>query len=68
MAKSKSDTPIEITYEQALAELQNLVDLLLSDQTSIDHLYEHVARANFLVKYCQEKLRAIENMVKEEVG
>ncbi|HMP28420.1 MAG TPA: exodeoxyribonuclease VII small subunit [Saprospiraceae bacterium] len=68
MAKSKSESNINsLTYDQALQELQGLIDRLMADQTSIDHLFEHVSRANALVKFCQEKLRTIEGMIKEEV-
>jgi exodeoxyribonuclease VII small subunit len=64
-AKSKSNIKPEITYDQAMAELQKLVDELLNEQTSIDYLYAHVARANELVQICQEKLRKVDSMIKE---
>lgn len=64
-AKSKSSSIPEITYDQALAELQKLVNELLNEETSIDYLYTHVARANELVLICQEKLRKVDGMIKE---
>jgi exodeoxyribonuclease VII small subunit len=63
--KSKSKINPEITYDQAMAELQKLVDELINEETSIDYLYVHVARANELVLICQEKLRKVDGMIKE---
>ena len=48
-----------------MAELQKLVDELINEETSIDYLYVHVARANELVLICQEKLRKVDGMIKE---
>lgn len=68
MEKSKSKSNVnELSYDQALTELQKLVDGLMSEQVSIDSLYENVSRANELVKICQEKLRVIDVKLKEEI-
>lgn len=68
MEKSKSKSKVsELSYDQALTELQKLVDGLMSEQVSIDSLYENVSRANELVKICQEKLRVIDVKLKEEI-
>ena len=68
MEKSKSKSNVsELSYDQALTELQKLVDGLMSEQVSIDSLYENVSKANELVKICQEKLRVIDVKLKEEI-
>ncbi len=54
----------ELTYDAALAELQGIVTQLQEDVVSIDDLSEKAKRAAWLVKYCQERLRNIE----EELG
>ncbi len=53
----------EITYDQAFAELQQILREIEED-TSIDQLAERIKRSNFLVNYCKEKLRNVEAEVK----
>ena len=59
MSKNK-----EMTYDDALTELQGIVSQLQEDVVNIDELSEKAKRAAVLVKFCQERLRSIE----EEVG
>ena len=54
----------ELTYDEALAELQNIVAELQEDIISIDDLSERAKRAAWLVKFCKERLRNLE----EELG
>jgi len=49
------------TYEQALAELQQLIDELQDQNVSLDHLQASVRRARELVDYCRTKLRQAES-------
>lgn len=60
MAKSEDK---EISYDEAYNELQSIVNELLADKASIDHLYEKVSRAKFLISHCQNKLRNIEELL-----
>jgi len=48
------------TYSQAIAELENLVSQMESEEVSIDELSEKVKRASFLIKLCREKLTSTE--------
>ena len=50
----------EITYEQALKELQLIVEQLESGETDLDSITTKVKRASFLLEYCQKKLRTLE--------
>ena len=45
----------ELTYEEALAQLQVIVKQLENKEVKIDELAATVARANQLVEYCQNK-------------
>lgn len=54
----------ELTYEQALQELQTIVRALQEDTVSVDDLTEKSRRAAELIRYCQEKLRITEAEVK----
>ena len=55
MAKSK------LTYEMALAELEDIRSALESNDIPIDQLPEKVKKAHELLKLCKEKLRATED-------
>ncbi len=58
MSKTK-----DLTYEKAMAELQGIVTQMQEDEINVDELSEKAKRAAFLVKYCQDKLRKIEEEV-----
>lgn len=47
----------ELSYEEALAELQTILQDLQKEQVSIDTLSAKSERAEVLLSYCQEKLR-----------
>lgn len=55
------ETPL--TYEEAYAELQEIVTALESDSISVDELGKQVKRAAELVAYCQAKLKSAEGDV-----
>ena len=50
----------EMTYESAHAELQEIVRALQNEAVGIDDLAEKIARAQVLIRFCQEKLRTTE--------
>jgi len=50
----------KLTYEQALAELETIVQQLQQQAISIDDLEQKSKRAADLVAFCQEKLRKVE--------
>lgn len=47
----------ELSYEEALTELQAILQELQKEQVSIDDLSAKSERAEVLLTYCQEKLR-----------
>ena len=55
-----SDLQQNLTYEEALRALQAIVKDLESGNISMDQLEAQVRKANDLVKYCDHKLRVIE--------
>ena len=61
MAKNKEK---ELTYETALAELQDIVTRLQEEVVGIDDLSVKARRAAELVRYCQEKLRTTKEDLK----
>jgi len=56
--------PETISYESALAELQELVTELQGDAVSIDGLSAKAKRAAELIQFCREKLRHTDQELK----
>lgn len=54
-----------LTYEQAYAELQQILQALQEEQLSVDELSERSRRAADLIQYCQQKLRQTEAELNE---
>lgn len=47
----------EMSYEQAMAELQGIVEAIENGQTDMDQLEEQVKRASELLEYCKNRLK-----------
>lgn len=60
MSKKKNT---ELSYDNAMKELQMIVNNLQSDSVSIDELAQNVKRASELIQFCREKLRTTENEI-----
>lgn len=46
----------ELAYRKAVAELEDIVRKMESDQCDIDQLSQYTARALQLLKFCKERL------------
>ena len=46
----------EIKYEEAVAQLEEIVDKMENDELDIDQLSDQLKRAKELVKLCKDKL------------
>lgn len=51
------------SYEQATAELEQLVQQLESGQMSLDDTLKSYQRGALLLQYCREKLQAVEQQI-----
>lgn len=60
MSKNK-----ELTYSQALKELEKIVKEIESDEVDIDILAEKIKRASQILTFCKGKLRTAEDEVKK---
>ena len=56
------------TYEEALQELQVIVQQLQQNEVGVDDLAAKVKRAAALIKYCREKLRTTEDELQNLFG
>lgn len=54
-----------IGYEDAVTELEEILDALSDDDINVDELAERVKRATELVKVCRERIAAARLEVKE---
>lgn len=52
-----------LSYESAQQELQQIVRDLQEESVAIDELGAKIARANALIQFCRERLRATEEEV-----
>ena len=60
-----SSTPKEpASYEEALAELDQLVGRIESGQLPLEQLLSGYQRGAQLLQYCRDRLQAVENQVK----
>ena len=53
----------EITYSEAIEELENIVSEIENDDVSVDELGVKVKRASELIKICKSKLFSTEEEV-----
>lgn len=66
MTTEKENNPLaQLTYTQAITELEQLVTLLQNPQCEIDKLREYTARALQLIQYCKTKLTETDNDLKK---
>jgi exodeoxyribonuclease VII small subunit len=55
----------QLTYSQALTELEEIISAIESEEINVDVLAEKVKRAAYLIKFCKGRLRNTEEEVKK---
>jgi exodeoxyribonuclease VII small subunit len=55
----------EITYSEAIAEIESIVERIENNELDIDKLAENVKRVAELIKFCKQKLRRTEEEVEK---
>ncbi len=53
------DDDLELSYADALEELDNILAQLESKAVDVDVLAEQVARGAVLIRYCRQRLRVV---------
>ena len=53
------------TYESALSELQDIVSDIHNEKIPLENLAERVKKAKELIQFCRNKLRGLEDDLKE---
>ncbi len=54
---------IKLSYDEAYAELNSILESLQNGQTGLDELTDKLRRASALSTYCQQKLRNLEEEI-----
>ena len=71
MAKKTPNADVPEKFDDALVELRGLMELLESDDITVDTLTQAIRRAAILLKHCQSQLNATESEIKalmDELG
>lgn len=58
-------TKKEIKYEEAVRQLEEIVDKMENDELDIDQLSDELKRAKTLVKLCKDKLTKTDAEIKK---
>ncbi len=58
-------TKKELKYEDAVRQLETIVDKLESNELGIDQLSSELKKAQQLIKLCKEKLTKTDNEIKK---
>lgn len=61
---AKSSTK-QLSWEEAFAELNDIVESLENEATSVDALAEKMKRASLLIGFCSQRLRDTETAVNQ---
>lgn len=57
----------ELTYGEAIAEIEQILSRLRNEQTEVDTLAAELKRATELIARCKAQLRDVEASVKEQL-
>jgi len=64
MTSAATDVDLPARYEDALAELERLVQAMESGQLPLDQLLDSYRRGAALLGFCRGRLQAVEQQVK----
>ena len=57
----------KITYSEAIAEIEQIISRLRSEQTGVDTLAAELKRASELIERCKAQLHDVEAAVKKQM-
>ena len=57
----------ELTYNEAIAEIEQIISRLRNEQTEVDTLSAELKRATELIARCKEQLHQVEVSVKKQL-
>lgn len=60
-------TEKQVGYAEALAELENILNELESEDVDVDTLAQHVQRASALIELCRERIGSARLRIEEVV-
>lgn len=54
---------VQMTYDEAAAEIESILARLRDEQMSVDELAAEVKRATELIEFCRQRLRKTEEQI-----
>ncbi len=60
---SPTEDTNELTYDQAMKELESILESVENESISVDELEKRIKRARELIHFCRERLRSTEASV-----
>ncbi|MEG1607806.1 MAG: exodeoxyribonuclease VII small subunit [Mucinivorans sp.] len=61
-------TQKELSYTEAVAEIEKILQLMNSSELDVDKLGEYVARATSLLELCKAKLLKAQGQVEKQIN
>jgi exodeoxyribonuclease VII small subunit len=55
----------QLTYSQALKELESIISEIESEEVNVDTLTEKVKRATYLITFCKGRLKSTDEEVRK---
>ncbi|MCR2747762.1 exodeoxyribonuclease VII small subunit [Limnobacter parvus] len=65
VASSEASQAVPVSFEEAVAELEALVNVMDSQNMGLDQLLTDYKRGAYLVKYCRDRLSQVRKEVTE---
>lgn len=65
MATEQSQGKPEITYRQAVKEIEDILSRIENQDLDVDELAEQLKRVNELIRFCKKKLHTAEKEVEK---
>lgn len=63
-----SDSELKLSYKEAIAELEKIVNALQNDNCDIDNMVALTRRATVLLKLCRERLTTTEQQLQQALA
>ena len=67
-APTESESPDDLNYADALAELEEILDELEDEALDVDILSDRVARASTLIRFCRSRITSARTEVSQIVA
>ncbi len=67
MSEARENELEDVSYSEAVAELEAILEAIDRDAVDLDELGDKVSRAAVLIEHCRERIDATETQVQEVI-